>query len=256
MSTYLRPQQIKDLESERGQLTKMSQDPGAQIQDPAALHNRVRSIEQQIEQQSPPPIAPGDLDAVVKKEAELRKYLLDGMPSQEEMRKSPTGAIGKHQRWDKRAKKVINENGERAMDAWKNARLRLQLGNSDPDVANFEMFRPRLSTLGMDGAYIQGKDYDIPTEAFKRGWDRMQEEGGSDEMNSLRTELLALRKMISDKQVVIPVEDAPSVSEPAEELISQTCICGKKFKPMSAKRLAFSIRSHQRYCAVSQDVKE
>jgi hypothetical protein len=90
------------------------------------------------------------------------------MPSQEEMRKSPPGAIGKHMRWEKQNKKNLEE--------WKNLKLRLNHEDTDPDVANFERFRPTSSSsLNMDNAHIPGNQYFLPpqSEQYRDNFDKV-----------------------------------------------------------------------------------
>jgi hypothetical protein len=75
------------------------------------------------------------------------------MPSQEEMRKAPPGAVDKHMSWEKRNKLKILE--------WKNLRLRLTHG-TEAEAANLERHRPTGSTLNMDNAHIVGKQFFMP----------------------------------------------------------------------------------------------
>ena len=82
----------------------------------------------------------------------LLDQILTGMPSQEEMRKAPPGAVDKHMGWEKRNKPAIME--------WKNLQLRLRPG--EREAANLERHRPASSTLNMDNAVVQGKAIYIP----------------------------------------------------------------------------------------------
>ena len=91
---------------------------------------------------------------MVSREKSLLNEILAGMPSQEEMRKAPPGAVDKHMAWERRNKAKILE--------WKN--LRLRLNPSEREAANLERFRPRDSTLSMDHAVIPGKQIYIPDE--------------------------------------------------------------------------------------------
>lgn len=84
--------------------------------------------------------------------------MLEGIPTQAEMRRNPSGAVDKHQNWQYRNKQRMAE--------WKNIRLRLHasgaLENVRPDatdVANFEQFRPSggPGELNMHNEQIQGK---------------------------------------------------------------------------------------------------
>lgn len=148
----LRPEQRSEMLAERDVLrTKLS---NPHIEDKGAVAKQLRNLETQLETQTPKPYKPTEIDAAVRRERELREQLLAGMPSQEEMRKNPPGAVGKHMEWERRNKQRLLE--------WKEIRLRLNHDNADPDVANFERFRPTTSTLNMDNAQIPGTQYFMP----------------------------------------------------------------------------------------------
>ena len=91
---------------------------------------------------------------MVVRSKDLLGDILQGMPSQEEMRKSPPGAVDKHRQWERRNKTKILE--------WKNLQLRLNAGSGDRDVANLERHRPTASSLNMDSAFIPGKQFYMP----------------------------------------------------------------------------------------------
>lgn len=153
IANLLRPQQATDLADEKTKLERSLNNP--HIQDKGAVVRALKRINHQLETQTPKPYEGADLDRAVKREAQLRAEILRGMPSQEEMRKSPPGAVGKHQAWEKRVKAKMNE--------WKHLRLRLNAGTTDPDVANFERYRPSESTLNMHNPLISGKQFFMPT---------------------------------------------------------------------------------------------
>lgn len=157
----LRPQQRQELLSDQEMLQNKLKNPF--IQDKGAVSTQLRRLNTQIETQSPKPFASDEVDKAVKREAHLRDEILAGMPSQEEMRKSPPGAIGKHMAWEKRNKKKIKE--------WKGLRLRINSGTDDPDIANLEQFRPVSNTLNMHNAHIPGKQYFLPSDEYKEGFD-------------------------------------------------------------------------------------
>jgi len=136
------------------------------IQDKGAVSTQLRKLNKQLETQTPTEYKADEIDSKVKREKELREDLLNGMPSQEEMRKAPPGAIGKHMTWEKSKKAKLME--------WKEIQLRLNPESDDPDVANFERFRPKTNSLNMDNAQIPGKQYYLPTEAYKEGYDQIE----------------------------------------------------------------------------------
>lgn len=160
----LRPHQRDEMLHEKSSLENKLKNP--YIQDKGVVSTQLRKLNKQLETQTPTPFKSDEIDAKVKREKELREDLLNGMPSQEEMRKAPPGAIGKHMTWEKTKKAKLME--------WKEIQLRLNPESDDPDVANFERFRPVTSSLNMDNAQIQGKQYYLPTEAYKQGYDQIQ----------------------------------------------------------------------------------
>jgi len=160
----LRPQQRQELLSDQKMLQNKLKNPF--IQDKGAVSTQLRRLNTQIETQSPKPFASDEVDKAVRREAQLKDDILIGMPSQEEMRKSPPGAIGKHMAWEKRNKQKIKE--------WKDLRLRLNSGTDDPDIANLEQFRPVSNTLNMHNAHIPGKQYFLPSDEYKEGFDNIE----------------------------------------------------------------------------------
>src|SRR4030066_4349 len=120
----LRPHQVPEMGDEKARLERAINNP--HIQDKGEAQRALRRISSQIEKQTPIPYSGDEADKAVKREAYLREKILEGMPSQEEMRKAPSGAVGKHMAWEKRAKPLMNE--------WTAIRLRLNAGTSDPDA--------------------------------------------------------------------------------------------------------------------------
>ena len=130
--------------------------------DRGQLTHQRRGLRRRLEAETPKPFTTQELDAATKKEAALRSEFTTGMPTQEEMRKKPPGAVDKHMAWEKRNKEKILE--------WKNLRRRLHVTGDaigaygDVDLSNVEMYRPRggVDELSMDGAHIPGKDIYLP----------------------------------------------------------------------------------------------
>ena len=150
-TNLLRPTQIKDTKDEIKRLEYTLMQPD--LQDRGEAIRQLRTEKNALDTLSPKPFMGEDLDAAVKEEKELREGMLEGMPSQEEMRRGPAGSLGKHIAWDKKNK----DN----MLRWKHLMLRLNTGTNDTEVANFEKYRP-FNTRNMDtrDAYIpQTTDY-------------------------------------------------------------------------------------------------
>lgn len=150
-TNLLRPTQIRDTKDEIRRLEFTLTQPD--LQDRGEAIRQLNSEKKSLENFSPKPFAGEDLDAAVKEERELREGMVEGMPTQEEMRRGPPGSLGKHIAWDKKNKNKLLR--------WKHLMLRLNSGTNDTEVANFEKFRPT-STHRMDtrDAFIpQETDY-------------------------------------------------------------------------------------------------
>ena len=126
--------------------TKLSELISAQLQDKQKVVDEVRAIDATLLRDAPQPIETERLDEAVALEAELRANWLDGMPSQEEMRRNMAGSTDKHRLWDKRKKTDVLK--------WKHLRRRLHASgisdfglDDEADVSNVEKFRPR-GTMG------------------------------------------------------------------------------------------------------------
>lgn len=154
---YLKLNQLEEMTAERDRLSNMLRAPPHlrnAIQDAATMMSTLKRIERSIERDTPRAYVGADLDKAVAREKELREEWSAGMPTQEEMRRNPPGALDKHMKWEARNKLRIAE--------WKNVKRRLLASGavgeaeSDRSVANVEMFRPRggAQELNMDGAQI------------------------------------------------------------------------------------------------------
>ena len=126
------------------------------------MRRQLRALNAQLVSQSPKAYKSDEVDKAVAREKVLREQFTEGMLTQAEMRKTPTGAVDKHIAWERRNKEAILE--------WKNIRLRLQEsggidGMTDArDVANIERYRPvgGSGELPMHNPLIAGKDIHLP----------------------------------------------------------------------------------------------
>lgn len=147
----LRPDQVQSAKDEIASLEAKLSNP--LIEDKAMVRRQLNNARRLTELQTPrPPQDSAEEGRMVARSRQLIGEILQGMPSQEEMRKAPPGAVDKHMRWEKANKPKILE--------WKNLQLRLKPG--ERDAANLERHRPTGSTLNMDGAQIQGKNFFMP----------------------------------------------------------------------------------------------
>ena len=133
--------------------------------NPATLQKKIVAIEDKMEDEAPPALSGEYRDAVAKEETRVRAILLEGIPTQEEMRRNPPGTVAKLTRWQASKKNLTL--------AWKNLRRVLEPDNDDPDLSNLERYRPSMmNTNGaathMPGAQIAG--HHAMTPAAKRNW--------------------------------------------------------------------------------------
>lgn len=148
----LRPDQVQAGKEEIASLEAKLTNP--LIQDKAEVRRQLSRSKKSFEEQLPRPPEDGDeAGRMERRSKELLDHILQGMPSHEEMRKSPPGAIEKHRSWQSRNKLRIAE--------WKHIQRRLNAGADDCD-SNLEKYRPHQSTLSMDNAFIPGKSYFMP----------------------------------------------------------------------------------------------
>lgn len=158
----LHPTQVRELKDEKGQVEGMLNAPPhirALIQNPKGMVQRLRNADKMLEQA--PEVIPDDQkDVAVRLEQGLRENWLRGMPTQAEMRKSPSGAVGRHMDWELRTKDDVLR--------WKNMRRRMQVSgmanDHDVDISNIERYRPvgGSQELNMDNPQIAGTDYHLP----------------------------------------------------------------------------------------------
>ena len=149
----LRPAQAEEARNEIKSLEARLQSP--HIEDKGEVHRQLRRVRETMERQMPRAPSSGEEEGrMVRRGAELLDEILVGMPSQEEMRKAPPGAVDKHMKWEARNKIKIQE--------WKNLQLRLCPGEAE--AANLERHRPVASSLNMDNAHVPGKMFFLPPE--------------------------------------------------------------------------------------------
>lgn len=147
----LRPAQLEEMQNQ----VKIAE---AKLSNPAILdkgeaRRQLIRTRKTLDEQTPrAPADTAEEGRMHKRSKALLNEILDGMPSQEEMRKAPPGAVDKHMGWEKRNKLKILE--------WKNLQLRLRPG--EREAANLERHRPVGSTLSMDNAVVPGKYIYIP----------------------------------------------------------------------------------------------
>lgn len=157
--SLLRADQIEEMEGEREGLRKKMHNPN--IQDKGVVADQLRKLDNQLETQRPTEYGSDEIDAAVRKEAQLRAEWLDGMLSHEEMRKCPPGAVDRHLAWERKNAPRIEE--------WQNIMRRLNHGSDAREIASIERFRPTVSRMNMDNAIVAGKQYHLPPAGAAQG---------------------------------------------------------------------------------------
>jgi len=153
VAPLLRKDQVQDMEDEKLAAETKLRSPSF-LGDKYAVKEQLQALVQQLESQRPRPYTSAEIDGAVKREAQLRAEIREGMLSQEEMRKCPPGAVDRHRAWEKRNVGRIEE--------WQNIQRRLTCESDDVESASIENFRPVQSTMNMHNALIPGKDYYLP----------------------------------------------------------------------------------------------
>ncbi len=123
----------QDLDNAKEQM--MSPDMAPYIQDKGAMRRQMTSMQKTLDTQAPKPYENAvDKDKAMHRANELREKFTMNMPSKEEMRHNRDGAVYKHMAWDKEFKTSVLE--------WREIVKRLEPNSDDPDLTNYERFRP------------------------------------------------------------------------------------------------------------------
>ena len=102
---FLRKRQIDEYQADIGALEKSLNQP--KVQDKGVVKGKLHRMQKALQEQSAPELTPLMKDKVAARGKELEEKIAEGMPSSEEMRKNPPGAVGKHMRWEKMNKAKI-----------------------------------------------------------------------------------------------------------------------------------------------------
>lgn len=152
--SLIRNHQLVDILDERKTLEDKMR--SKHVQDKGEVAKQIKRLDTSLQDQRPKPFTGKDVDKAIKLEEQLRNEILEGMPSQEEMRCNPPGAVDKHMRWEGRSKAKLL--------IWKQLKQRMEPKNTDRDLCNFEKYRPTSNTLNMDGAQIKRSTTFFPPE--------------------------------------------------------------------------------------------
>lgn len=163
----LRPRQVQEGREELRRIDEMLNAPPhirTKISDPRGMASRKQRLKAELEEFTPKPFTESERTGARRLFEGLQEEIAVGMPSSEEMRRNPPGAVQKHQAWEKRNKKKVLK--------WKEIGLRLQASGDLDDTLgeaaiNVELLRKHSTgyDLSLDGAQIPRKtDYHMPAQ--------------------------------------------------------------------------------------------
>jgi len=141
-ASVLRQNQIDDLnERKRGCEVKLEAAlRGVPDIDVGYTRDELNRIDDMLLKQTAKPFEKNELDGAIVEEKKIRQQLIEGIPSDKEMRHASSAAIAKHLRWEMANKPKIMY--------WKGLRMRLDksgvdLGVDKTNIANLEVYRPQ-----------------------------------------------------------------------------------------------------------------
>jgi len=175
---YLKAREINECKNELSQIDNMLSPNNIARQSMtsdgrATLARRRVSLEDKLEKQAAPELTPESRDVLAKRLDYLNEKIKVGMPTHEEMRRNPAGAVDQHRRWDRLNKSSVLER--------RNIIIALNPGDDSKDLTNIDMIRPHSVTPGaatfMADAQIPG--HFAMTPAAKANWPENMPEFGT-----------------------------------------------------------------------------
>lgn len=191
----LRPAQVKENTEEVKRLEHTLEQP--HVQDRGSVMRQLTSLKNTLDTKTPTSFSSTEIDTAVRMERDLREKLLEGMPTQEEMRRAPHGAIGKHRTWEAKNKADLMK--------WKYLRQRLNAGSDNPDIANFEQYRPS------SGTTLDVRDAFIPKTSDFYGLDFVDGNGASVMHEEQSEKLQELDPDLHARMALLGTEDRAKV---------------------------------------------
>lgn len=151
---FLSHRERTEREKEKGELEGFLGQPPWAMKDVsqegvATLRRRLHRLEDEAEEYYPPAVSGETKDKVWKYCEQLRSEWMEGMPTQEVMRRNPAGAVDMHTRWENRRHGDGFTNKEK-IRMWKSGMRVVEPDNDEKDYTNIERFRP--SGLSPDAA--------------------------------------------------------------------------------------------------------
>ena len=128
------------------------------------LSERRSFLQDKLEDHSAPELTGEAKDALNTRLNDLNARIRVGMPTHEDMRRNPAGAVDQHRRWEKLNKSAVLER--------RNILIALNPGDDSKDLTNIDMIRPHAPNVGaatfMPDAQIPGVF--AMTPAAKENW--------------------------------------------------------------------------------------
>ena len=148
---FLRVKERRQREEEKRQVDGVLNQPPWALKEitetaRARLVQRRNALDDDLEENSPPPISGEVKDFLSKRLQQLNEEIRAGMPTTEVMRRNPPGAIGQHERWQ-------NANKDKVLER-KNILKLIDPENDDPDYCSIEMIRPTGITQEMASTFM------------------------------------------------------------------------------------------------------
>jgi hypothetical protein len=196
---WLRKKERESKEEERDRIKAQLSytGPGAGSADQKANAAKwMHHLDEDLEDNSPPPLTKDQQDAAYKREQELTAFIKEGMLTQEEMRRNPVSAVDRHMKWEAAKKSAILE--------WKNLRILLNAEAREQDLANVETLRPsQAATSGMLASSSFMPDAQIPgvfgmTPLAKQNWPEGMPEYGT--ANSALAQAAAKEQELAERE--------------------------------------------------------
>lgn len=106
----------------------------AKSDDRGPILANIKRTKLQLDSQSPVPLTGKEKDTLNTLNKKLLSRITHHMPTDEVMRKNPSGAVDWHQKWEKINKPLIR--------MWKNITIQLNPDSQDRDLTNLERYRP------------------------------------------------------------------------------------------------------------------
>ena len=154
-----REQQVNRMKAQLRQPTWVNDALGGN--SPQTLAKGIRSLEDDLEENSPPKLESTTRDALAMRQRELREKIKEGMLTHEEMRRNPPGAVDRHRKWEK-------QNTDRILE-YKNVCRALEPDSDAKDLASLEVFRPSRPFSYNSNSQISGHVAysDVPQENWE-----------------------------------------------------------------------------------------